>query len=91
MSYLAPVLAAESRWDEVEAIAEAKELWASPEQSVWHPIALIASGDGRLARGDLDGASERFGTALAMGRETSNGGSCRRYAASRDRPHRRPS
>jgi tetratricopeptide (TPR) repeat protein len=69
MAYLAVVLAALARWDEVEAIAEAKALWSSPEQLVWQPLALVASGDVQLARGDLSRAIDRYGTALAMGRE----------------------
>jgi len=69
MCYVAIVLAALGRWDEVETIADSSDLWSTPEQLVWRPLALVASGDGWLARGDLARASERYGTALAMGRE----------------------
>src|SRR5262249_7822386 len=69
-AYLAWILRARARWDEIEEIANSSELWASPEEIVWQPLALIASGEGRLARGDLAGASERYGTALTMARET---------------------
>jgi DNA-binding SARP family transcriptional activator len=72
MAYLARLLVRTGRGDEVEDIADAADLWASADGIIWAPLALIASGEARLGRGDLVGASERFGSALAMARETSD-------------------
>jgi DNA-binding SARP family transcriptional activator len=72
MAYLARLLVLTGKGGEVEEIADAADLWSSADGIIWAPLALIASGQERLARGELVAASERFGSALVMARETSD-------------------
>lgn len=72
MAYLARLLARTGRFDEAEAVADDSSNWTSSDAIVWRPLAIIASGEASLARNDVRGASERFGSALMMARETTD-------------------
>jgi DNA-binding SARP family transcriptional activator len=72
MAYLARLLARCGRFDEVDEVTDDRSNWTSSDAIVWRPLAIIASGEACLARDDVRGASERFGSALTMARETSD-------------------
>ena len=72
LAYLARLFARTGRLDEASALADDQVIWASPDGIIWHPLAIIAAGDACLARGDVTGASECFGRALTIARETSD-------------------
>ncbi len=69
-AYLGRLLALAGRHDEVEELVDDAALWSTPDALVWHPLVIVASGDGSLARGDLTRAAERYGSALTFARET---------------------
>ena len=70
MAYLARLMLLMERFDEIDAIAEPSDLWSTADGIVWHPLALIASGEARLVHGDLAGAADLLGSAFALARET---------------------
>jgi tetratricopeptide (TPR) repeat protein len=72
MAYLARLLVRTGRLDETDAVADEAANWSSSDAIIWRPLAIIATGEASLARGDLREASERFGSAITISRETSD-------------------
>lgn len=72
MAYLSRLLARTGQLDEAAAICDDESNWSSSDAIVWRPLAVIAAGEASLARDDLGAASDRFGRALALARETTD-------------------